>query len=193
MTKKDNDLNDATESRRQALKAIGGTAFALSAAGLAACSGGDSTSGQAEPASESAAQSLNRAASDAMENAEDAANEAMDTVEEAANDVMEAADETMEEIEDAAEEVVQSAQDAAGGGADLPRLEESDPQAQALSYVNDAASVDATAQPRYEPGQACRNCALFTGGEDDQWGPCSIFPGKAVNPAGWCSVYAPKA
>jgi hypothetical protein len=74
---------------------------------------------------------------------------------------------------------------------ELPRLEESDPQARSLAYVNDASKVDPAAQPRYEPGQECANCALYLGG--DEWGGCSIFPGKLVNANGWCSVYAPKA
>ena len=82
------------------------------------------------------------------------------------------------------------AQPAADGG--LQRLDQTDPQAQALAYVNDATSIDASEQPRYEAGQACRNCTLFMGGEDE-WGPCSIFPGRLVNSGGWCSVYSPKA
>ena len=48
------------------------------------------------------------------------------------------------------------------------------------------------AQPRYEDGQACVNCALFQGGPGDEWANCSIFPGRQVKATGWCSVYAPK-
>lgn len=77
--------------------------------------------------------------------------------------------------------------------ADLPRLSEDDPQAQSLSYVHDATTVDQASQPRYAPGQLCSNCALYTGDADAEWGGCSIFPGKAVKASGWCSVYAPKA
>ena len=193
MTEKYVDSNDMSEDRRRALKAIGGTAIALSTAGLSACSGGDSSSEQAESAAESAVDSMNRAASDAMDSVEDAANETMDAVEDVANDAAEAVDETMEDIEEAAEEVVESAEDAAADASSLPQLDESDPQAQALGYVNNASSVDQAAQPRFAPGQNCSNCALYTGGEGDQWGPCSIFPGKAVNADAWCSVYAPKA
>ena len=73
------------------------------------------------------------------------------------------------------------------------RLNEADPQAQALGYVHDATTVDAAAQPRYASGQACRNCVLFQGAEGDEWANCSIFPGRQVKATGWCNVYAPKA
>lgn len=76
--------------------------------------------------------------------------------------------------------------------ASLSPLNDDDPQAKALAYVNDATSVDTAAQPRYEAGQACANCALFMGAEGDERGPCSIFPGRLVSATGWCSVYAPK-
>ncbi|MBT8099228.1 MAG: high-potential iron-sulfur protein [Gammaproteobacteria bacterium] len=78
-----------------------------------------------------------------------------------------------------------------GHGDDLPRLSLDDPQAKALGYVHDAATVDKASQPRYEAGMACNNCALYTGG-DEPWGGCPIFAGKAVNADGWCAAYAPK-
>ncbi|MDH5620575.1 MAG: high-potential iron-sulfur protein [Gammaproteobacteria bacterium] len=31
------------------------------------------------------------------------------------------------------------------------------------------------------------------GNDGDEWRPCQIFPGKVVNAAGWCSVWAAKA
>ncbi len=74
----------------------------------------------------------------------------------------------------------------------LPLLSEDDPTAKSLGYVADAGSVDAEKYVRFEPGQACSNCALYMGGDAPK-GACSIFPGKAVMGAGWCSVYAPKA
>ena len=40
-----------------------------------------------------------------------------------------------------------------------------DPQALALAYVSDASKVDTEAQPRFEAGQACGNCALFMAAE----------------------------
>ncbi len=76
---------------------------------------------------------------------------------------------------------------------DMPRLEESDPQARSLSYVHDASSVDASKFPRYEEGQICANCALYLDQNGAEWGGCSIFPGKLVNANGWCSVWAPQA
>jgi hypothetical protein len=72
------------------------------------------------------------------------------------------------------------------------RLSLDDPQAKSLAYVHDATTVDSAAQPRYEDGQACSNCALFQGGAGDEWANCSIFPGRQVKATGWCSVYAPK-
>jgi hypothetical protein len=86
----------------------------------------------------------------------------------------------------------QPAQPAADTGGEMPRLSESDPQAQSLGYVHDATTVDTSKYPRYQAGQACSNCALYMGG-DAEWGGCSIFPGRQVKGTGWCSVYAPKA
>lgn len=77
------------------------------------------------------------------------------------------------------------------GQGELPMLTEDDPQAIALSYVEDATAVDGANFPQYKPGQACANCALYQGG-DAPTGACSIYPGKAVKATGWCSVYAPK-
>ena len=71
------------------------------------------------------------------------------------------------------------------------KLSEDDPQAKSLSYVHDATTLEGS-QTRYQPGQACSNCALWQGG-DAEWGGCSIFPGKQVKATGWCNVYAPKA
>ncbi len=83
--------------------------------------------------------------------------------------------------------------DAAASAGGLTPLSEDDPQAQALAYVNDASTVDASAYPQYQSGQICANCALFQGADGDAMGACSIFPGRLVNAQGWCSVYAPKA
>ncbi len=77
---------------------------------------------------------------------------------------------------------------------DLPKLDPEDTTAKALIYVHDAADVDTSnpAAARFEPGQNCANCALIQGEEGAEWRPCGIFPGKAVNAKGWCSVWAPK-
>lgn len=77
---------------------------------------------------------------------------------------------------------------------DLPPLELDDPTAVALYYKHDTADVD-TASPqaaRYMPGQNCANCVQIQGEDGAEWRPCALFPGKSVNAAGWCSVWAPK-
>jgi hypothetical protein len=76
---------------------------------------------------------------------------------------------------------------------DLPQLSEDDPMAQAMKYTHDASSVDPATRNNPAPEQNCANCALAQGAEGDAWLPCQIFPGKAVNANGWCSVWAPKA
>lgn len=85
------------------------------------------------------------------------------------------------------------AKEAPAGSSSLPHLSEDNAQAKALAYRHDATTVDKAANPRYEPGQLCSNCALYLGKPGSDWGGCSIFPGKAVNANGWCNVYAPKA
>ena len=74
----------------------------------------------------------------------------------------------------------------------MPKLSVGDPQAKSLAYVEDTTTIDSAKQPRFKAGQACSNCALFQKKDDPDWGGCSIFPGKLVAAAGWCSVYAPK-
>jgi hypothetical protein len=80
---------------------------------------------------------------------------------------------------------------------DLPKLDEADPQAQALGYVHDATKADVSKFPKRAgkegASQFCKNCQLFTGSADAEWGPCSIFPGKSVNANGWCSAWIKKA
>ena len=76
---------------------------------------------------------------------------------------------------------------------DLPQLTEDDPMAQAMKYVHDASKVDPDTRANPAEVQNCANCALVQGADGDAWRPCQIFPGKVVNAAGWCSVWAPKA
>lgn len=73
----------------------------------------------------------------------------------------------------------------------LVKLDEKDPQALALGYVNDATQVDAKKYPTYKPGQNCANCVQLQG-RDGFWRPCTIFPGKLVNAKGWCNVWVQK-
>ena len=61
------------------------------------------------------------------------------------------------------------------------------PQTVALAYTEDAGK----AGPPHQTGQQCANCNFFSGG-DAAYGPCSLFPGKAVSSKGWCSGYTKK-
>ena len=74
----------------------------------------------------------------------------------------------------------------------LPHLAETDPQASALGYRNDARAVDRAKFANYRPGLDCDDCVHFEGRKGEAWGPCKIFPGKAVNVKGWCSAFQPK-
>src|SRR5262245_42456758 len=72
-------------------------------------------------------------------------------------------------------------------------LDPNDPQAKALGYVKDATKVDAKANPNYKAGQVCENCLQSQGKPGDTLLPCNIFPGKAVQPKGWCKVWVKRA
>ena len=78
----------------------------------------------------------------------------------------------------------------AAGGL-LPLVDEKEPQAVALSYVNDPTKIDKTRVPKYEAGQLCSNCSLYQGGAAEQ-GPCTLFPGKHVASKAWCSAWVKK-
>ena len=77
--------------------------------------------------------------------------------------------------------------------ADLPHLEESDPVAAALGYKHDTAAVDAAKYPTHKADQVCANCQFAQAPQADGWMPCTLFPGKTVNPKGWCVSWAKKA
>ena len=64
----------------------------------------------------------------------------------------------------------------------LPHLTEDDPQAKALQYVHQSP----------DEAKNCANCVLVQGSDGEEWRPCAIFPGKAVNAKGWCSAWAQK-
>ena len=83
------------------------------------------------------------------------------------------------------------AADAPAAGAP-PHLDEKDPLAVAMGYVHDATKVDANKVPQYKKGAHCANCLQLQGKDGDQWRPCNIFPGKAVNANGWCKVWVVK-
>mgnify|MGYP001170155479 CR=1 FL=1 len=69
------------------------------------------------------------------------------------------------------------------------KVDPNEPQAKSLGYVEDAAKVDAKANPNYKPGQNCSNCLQATGKPGDAAVPCNIFAQRLVNSKGWCKVY----
>jgi membrane protease subunit (stomatin/prohibitin family) len=82
---------------------------------------------------------------------------------------------------------------AAKPGAQSKRVDENEPQAQALGYKHDAAKVDREKFKNYQPGQLCANCNFYKGKDGDAWGPCDLFAGREVNAKGWCSAWVKKA
>ncbi|SEN14684.1 High potential iron-sulfur protein [Luteibacter sp. UNCMF331Sha3.1] len=64
---------------------------------------------------------------------------------------------------------------------DLPHLSPTDPTATALKYTEAE-----TGGPGRKPGDKCSNCNFYQGKADAAWGPCQLFPGKAVAAKGWC-------
>jgi hypothetical protein len=73
------------------------------------------------------------------------------------------------------------------GAADL--ISETDPQASALGYKEDATK----AEKRTDATAHCANCGLYTGKEGEASGPCAIFQGKLVAANGWCTAWVKKA
>lgn len=71
-------------------------------------------------------------------------------------------------------------------------LSESDVQAQGLGYTSDASKVDRVAQPKYMPGQTCKQCSFYKGKAADSTGACNLFAGKRVVAIGWCSAFVTK-
>ena len=63
----------------------------------------------------------------------------------------------------------------------------------ALKYVEDATTVDASANPMFKAGSHCANCLQYLGAEGSDWGPCMMFSGQLVKATGWCTAWAPKA
>ena len=77
---------------------------------------------------------------------------------------------------------------APAAGKKLPHLSASQPTAKALMYTRDAT----TATARKDPKAFCHNCLQFQGTGHDAWGPCKLFPGKAVAANGWCMGWTRK-
>lgn len=74
-----------------------------------------------------------------------------------------------------------------GRAQDLPHLSADDPTAKALAYTDDAST--ATGNAAFKPGADCLNCTFYQGKAGDEWGPCMLFPGKAVHSKGWCASH----
>jgi len=70
-----------------------------------------------------------------------------------------------------------------------PLVSESEPQAVAVGYVNDAQHADLRRFPSYHPGQRCANCRLFQGAPAATQAPCAFFNGRSVLASGWCSAH----
>jgi hypothetical protein len=81
---------------------------------------------------------------------------------------------------------------AASSYAGLPHVAPTDQVAVALSYHENAKTVEAAKFPNYKPDQHCGSCLQLTGNDGDPWRPCNLFPGKLVNAGGWCKVYVKK-
>jgi hypothetical protein len=73
------------------------------------------------------------------------------------------------------------------------KVDEKDPQAVALGYVDDTKRADTKKFPKHSPDQKCAGCQLFTGKAGAATGPCTIFAGKLVAANGWCSAWTKKA
>jgi len=73
------------------------------------------------------------------------------------------------------------------------RVDENEPQAQALGYKHDASKVDKAKFKTYQSGQLCSNCVHFQPKGNEEWAPCAIFAGRQVNAKGWCSAWQKKA
>jgi hypothetical protein len=71
--------------------------------------------------------------------------------------------------------------------ADLPKLDVKDPAAVAVGYVENAARVDPKKYPAFVTGSNCENCLQLQGKSGSNYRPCTLFPGKLVATAGWCS------
>ena len=72
------------------------------------------------------------------------------------------------------------------------KLTEDDPTAKALGYKEDTTKVDKTKYPMHKPEQRCDGCALYTGKDGADSGPCSAVGNKTVTAAGWCMAFAAK-
>jgi len=73
------------------------------------------------------------------------------------------------------------------------KVAETDPQAVALGYKEDAAKVDVKKYPKHAATDGCKSCQLFQGKAGDAYGACPLYAGKVVSANGWCSAWVKKA
>jgi len=73
----------------------------------------------------------------------------------------------------------------ATAAADLPLISEQDPAAKAVQYVEDARRAAGAAS-----GAECSNCSIYSAAAGAANGTCTLFPGKLVKAAGWCSQWS---
>jgi hypothetical protein len=74
--------------------------------------------------------------------------------------------------------------------AEPSHLDVKDPAAAAVGYVENASQVDPKKYPDYVRGSNCENCLQLQGAAGAAYRPCTVFPGKLVAAAGWCSAWA---
>jgi High potential iron-sulfur protein len=72
-------------------------------------------------------------------------------------------------------------------------LDEKDPQAAALGYVEDTARADQNKFPNHAATQNCAGCALGQFKTGESYANCTLFAGKQVNAKGWCSAFVKRA
>ena len=70
-----------------------------------------------------------------------------------------------------------------------PHLDEADPHAVAVGYVEDAARADDKKYPKFRPGQLCATCDLYLAKPTQPWAPCTLFPRRVVAGKGWCDAF----
>ena len=75
----------------------------------------------------------------------------------------------------------------AAEAAQTAKVDVRDPQAVALGYVENASQVDTKKYPQYAPVSDCDNCLQLQGKPGNNYRPCTLFSGKLVAVAGWCS------
>jgi hypothetical protein len=69
--------------------------------------------------------------------------------------------------------------------AGAPLLSEQSEAARAVHYVEDASRAKEA-----PPGANCSNCSIYSAPNGSTEGKCTLFPGKLVKAAGWCSSWS---